>query len=139
MNFPLLVDCICTNLLAEYFCRKHFIESSSQRSDCFNVKQFTFLQSLVYLKYINLQNLRIVHKYGPFRFCRMDQKFRRRKVGEKLSLVPGKLDHATVTAYSVADRTKMLQSYTGNNLTFKRKIYLLIIFVRFLGSWTRIY
>ena len=47
---------------------------------------------------------------------RMDQKFRRRKVGEKLSLVPGKLDHATVAAYSVADRSKMLQSYTGKFL-----------------------
>jgi hypothetical protein len=44
----------------------------------------------------------------------MDQKFRRRKVGEKLALVPGKLDHATVAAYSVGDRTKTLQAYTGN-------------------------
>jgi hypothetical protein len=51
----------------------------------------------------------------------MDQKFRRRKVGEKLSLVPGKLDHATVAAYSVADRTKTLQSYTGINQYFSGK------------------
>ena len=51
----------------------------------------------------------------------MDQKFRRRKVGEKLSLVPGKLDHATVAAYSVADRTKTLQSYTGKNRSFSFK------------------
>jgi len=54
-------------------------------------------------------------------FVRMDQKFRRRKVGEKLSLVPGKLDHATVAAYSVADRTKTLQSYTGKNQSYSCK------------------
>ena len=44
---------------------------------------------------------------------RMDQKLRRRRVCEKLALVPGKLDHATVTAYSVADRKKSLQAYSG--------------------------
>ena len=44
---------------------------------------------------------------------RLDQKMRRRKVCEKLALVPGKLDHATVTAFSVADRTKSLQAYSG--------------------------
>lgn len=43
----------------------------------------------------------------------MDQKFRRRQVGEKLALVPGKLDHATIAAYSVGDRTKSLKAYTG--------------------------
>ena len=45
---------------------------------------------------------------------RMDQKLRRRKVCEKLAQVPGKLDHATITAYSVADRTKSLQAYAGD-------------------------
>lgn len=44
---------------------------------------------------------------------RMDQKMRRRRVCEKLALVPGKLDHATVCAYSVADRKKALQAYSG--------------------------
>ena len=44
---------------------------------------------------------------------RLDQKMRRRKVCEKLALVPGKLDHATITAFSVADRTKSLQAYSG--------------------------
>ena len=44
---------------------------------------------------------------------RLDQKMRRRKVCEKLALVPGKLDHATVTAFSVADRTKSLKAYSG--------------------------
>jgi len=45
---------------------------------------------------------------------RMDQKLRRRRVCEKLALVPGKLDHATVAAYSVADRKKSLQAYSGD-------------------------
>ena len=44
---------------------------------------------------------------------RLDQKMRRRRVCEKLALVPGKLDHATITAFSVADRTKSLQAYSG--------------------------
>lgn len=44
---------------------------------------------------------------------RMDQKLRRRRVCEKLALVPGKLDHATVAAYSVADRKISLQAYSG--------------------------
>lgn len=43
-----------------------------------------------------------------------DQKMRRRKVCEKLALVPGKLDHATLTAYQVGDRTEELQHYTGD-------------------------
>ena len=38
---------------------------------------------------------------------------RRRRVCEKLALVPGKLDHATVAAYSVANRKKALQAYSG--------------------------
>lgn len=37
---------------------------------------------------------------------RMDQKMRRRKVCEKLALVPGKLDHATIVAYVVGDKRK---------------------------------
>ncbi len=44
----------------------------------------------------------------------MDQKMRRRRVCEKLALVPGKLDHATIAAYSVADRKKALQGFTGD-------------------------
>ena len=43
----------------------------------------------------------------------MDQKLRRRRVCEKLALVPGKLDHATVVAFSVANRKKSLQAYSG--------------------------
>jgi len=43
-----------------------------------------------------------------------DQKMRRRKVCEKLALVPGKLDHATIAAYQVRDRTEELQHYTGD-------------------------
>jgi hypothetical protein len=46
----------------------------------------------------------------------MDQKLRRRRVCEKLALVPGKLDHATVAAYSVADRKKSLQAYSGEKI-----------------------
>merc|ERR1719464_993340 len=45
---------------------------------------------------------------------RMDQKLRRRRVCEKLALVPGKLDHATVVAFSVANRKKSLQAYSGD-------------------------
>lgn len=45
---------------------------------------------------------------------RMDQKLRRRRVCEKLALVPGKLDHASIAAYSVADRKKALQAYSGD-------------------------
>ena len=46
---------------------------------------------------------------------RLDQKMRRRKVCEKLAMVPGKLDHATICAFSVADRTKSLRAYSGKN------------------------
>ena len=51
---------------------------------------------------------------------RMDQKLRRRRVCEKLALVPGKLDHATVVAFSVANRKKSLQAYSGK-FTRKKK------------------
>lgn len=44
---------------------------------------------------------------------RADQKLRRRRVCEKLALVPGKLDHATITAFSVSDRTKALEAFSG--------------------------
>ena len=44
---------------------------------------------------------------------RLDQKMRRRKVCEKLAMVPGKLDHATIVAYTVDDRRKSLQQYRG--------------------------
>ena len=44
---------------------------------------------------------------------RLDQKMRRRKVCEKLALVPGKLDHATIVAYTVDDRRKALRNYKG--------------------------
>jgi len=44
---------------------------------------------------------------------RLDQKMRRRKVCEKLAQVPGKLDHATIVAYSVADRRRSMQHYRG--------------------------
>jgi len=43
-----------------------------------------------------------------------EQKMRRRKVCEKLAMVPGKLDHATIAAYQVRDRTEELQHYTGD-------------------------
>ena len=43
-----------------------------------------------------------------------DQKMRRRRVCEKLGLVPGKLDHATIVAYQVADRRAELADYTGD-------------------------
>jgi hypothetical protein len=46
---------------------------------------------------------------------RLDQKLRRRKVCEKLALVPGKLDHATLVAYAVEDRRKSMHNYTGNH------------------------
>ena len=36
---------------------------------------------------------------------------RRRRVCEKLALVPGKLDHATIAAFQVADRTAELAAY----------------------------
>ena len=36
---------------------------------------------------------------------------RRRRVCEKLALVPGKLDHATIAAFQVADRTSELAAY----------------------------
>ena len=49
---------------------------------------------------------------------RMDQKLRRRRVCEKLALVPGKLDHATVAAYSIADRKKSLQAYSGRGFLY---------------------
>ena len=42
---------------------------------------------------------------------RLDQKMRRRKVCEKLVLVPGKLDHATIVAYTVEDRRQSLRNY----------------------------
>jgi hypothetical protein len=44
---------------------------------------------------------------------RIDQKMRRRKVCEKLVLVPGKLDHASIVAYSVEDRRQSLKSFCG--------------------------
>ena len=44
----------------------------------------------------------------------MDQKMRRRKVCEKLAVVPGKLDHATIVAYQVADRREELVGYNGD-------------------------
>jgi len=43
-----------------------------------------------------------------------DQKLRRRRVCEKLALVPGKLDHATIAAYQVGDRTAELADYKGD-------------------------
>jgi len=45
---------------------------------------------------------------------KVDQKVRRRRVCEKLALVPGKLDHATIAAYQVADRTVELADYLGD-------------------------
>jgi len=44
----------------------------------------------------------------------MDQKMRRRKVCEKLAVVPGKLDHATIVAYQVSDRREELAGFTGD-------------------------
>ncbi len=44
---------------------------------------------------------------------RLDQKMRRKKVCEKLILVPGKLDHATIAAYTVEDRRQTLKSFSG--------------------------
>ena len=54
---------------------------------------------------------------------RMDQKLRRRRVCEKLALVPGKLDHATVAAYSIADRKKSLQAYSGRGFLYINAVY----------------
>ena len=45
---------------------------------------------------------------------KIDQKVRRRRVCEKLALVPGKLDHATIAAFQVADRTAELADYLGD-------------------------
>ena len=45
---------------------------------------------------------------------KMDQKMRRRKVYEKLAVVPGKLDHATIVAYQVGDRREELAGYSGD-------------------------
>ena len=45
---------------------------------------------------------------------RVDQKVRRRRVCEKLALVPGKLDHATICAFTVGDRTVELAGYSGD-------------------------
>ena len=39
---------------------------------------------------------------------------RRRRVCEKLALVPGKLDHATIAAYQVGDRVEELRDYRGD-------------------------
>ena len=64
---------------------------------------------------------------------RLDQKMRRRKVCEKLALVPGKLDHATITAFSVADRTKSLQAYSGK-IEIEKKFqfaYILLLWYHF--------
>jgi hypothetical protein len=47
---------------------------------------------------------------------RLDQKMRRRRVCEKLSLVPGKLDHATIVAYTVDDRRNAMMDYRGTEL-----------------------
>merc|ERR1719474_728794 len=44
----------------------------------------------------------------------MDQKMRRRRVCEKLAVVPGKLDHATIVAYQVGDRRNELSGYNGD-------------------------
>merc|ERR1719245_193985 len=44
----------------------------------------------------------------------VDQKVRRRRVCEKLSVVPGKLDHATIVAYQVGDRRHELSGYNGD-------------------------
>ncbi len=45
---------------------------------------------------------------------RLDQKLRRRRVCEKLAAVPGKLDHATITAYKVGDRRQSLKHVTNS-------------------------
>ena len=47
---------------------------------------------------------------------RLDQKLRRRKVCEKLALVPGKLDHATIVAYAVEDRRHSLRHFKGKEI-----------------------
>ncbi|TRY74463.1 hypothetical protein TCAL_08318 [Tigriopus californicus] len=46
---------------------------------------------------------------------RLDQKLRRRKVCEKLAMVPGKLDHATIVAFTVEDRRQSLQNFNGTS------------------------
>ena len=45
---------------------------------------------------------------------RMDQKLRRRRVCEKLSQVPGKLDHATIAAYQVEDRREAMKMFSSS-------------------------
>ena len=47
----------------------------------------------------------------------VDQKVRRRRVCEKLALVPGKLDHASIVAYQVRDRRLELQDYAGDTVS----------------------
>ena len=46
---------------------------------------------------------------------RLEQKLRRRRVCEKLGLVPGKLDHATIVAFAVEDRQSSLQGFSSRN------------------------
>lgn len=45
---------------------------------------------------------------------RLEQKLRRRRVCEKLGLVPGKLDHATIVAFAVEDRRSTLQDFSSS-------------------------
>lgn len=45
---------------------------------------------------------------------KIDQKIRRRRVQDRLAMVPGKLDHATITAYQVGDRTLDLANFMGD-------------------------
>ena len=46
---------------------------------------------------------------------RAEQRSRRRKVCEKLAMVPGKLDHATVVAYQVYFLLQIFLCYNNNN------------------------
>jgi len=56
-----------------------------------------------------------------------EQKIRRRKICERLALIPGKLDHATVVAYEAriqpsANETEPLARQLGASLPFRESV-----------------
>ena len=58
-------------------------------------------------------------------FDQNDQRQRRRRVGDKLAMVPGKLDHASIVAYKVAfygDYKKMVFNDNTNNKKYNLKL-----------------
>ena len=58
-------------------------------------------------------------------FDQNDQRQRRRRVGDKLAMVPGKLDHASIVAYKVAfygDYKKMVFNDNTNSKKYNLKL-----------------